>query len=141
MHRNQFTRATNDGWMRVTIKDNKLFASHIGGDWRHLGSLLLRCVDMYIDVIYCSQLVHMFSFLMPILYVHVRVAGFGSRDGVYLLVLVELLKKHKVQRVVATRGRVALASPFITCALSSRVPFSFVIFAPPFVRWRTSTSF
>ena len=56
VHRNQFTRSTNDGWVRVTIANNKLYASHLG-------------------------------------------AGFGSRDGVYLLALVELLKSHKVPDV------------------------------------------
>ena len=30
VHRNQFTRSTNDGWMRVTIANNKLYATHIG---------------------------------------------------------------------------------------------------------------
>jgi hypothetical protein len=56
VHRNQFTRATNDGWLRVTIHHNKLYAAHLG-------------------------------------------SGFGSRDGVYLLVLVELLKTHTVADV------------------------------------------
>lgn len=56
VHRNQFTRSTNDGWLRITIHDNQLYASHLG-------------------------------------------AGFGSRDGVYLLVLIELLKKHQIADV------------------------------------------
>jgi len=52
VHRNQFTRTTNEGWVRVTIASGRLYATHLG-------------------------------------------AGFGSRDGVYLLVLLELLKKHR----------------------------------------------
>ena len=29
--RNQFTRTTNEGWIRVTISGGKLYASHLGG--------------------------------------------------------------------------------------------------------------
>lgn len=30
VHRNQFTRTTNEGWMRVTISGGRLYATHIG---------------------------------------------------------------------------------------------------------------
>jgi hypothetical protein len=56
VHRNQFTKKTNDGWCRITIFNGKLYVSHLG-------------------------------------------VGYGSRDGVWILALLDIMDKYKLPDV------------------------------------------